>query len=41
MVQSMALYWDSIARYSQAIPFVIIAIAMVWWRRKDVWAEAR
>jgi branched-chain amino acid transport system permease protein len=41
MLQSMALYWDSIARYSQAIPFVIIAIAMVWWRRKDVWAEAR
>jgi branched-chain amino acid transport system permease protein len=41
MIQSTALYWDSIARYSQAIPFVVIAIAMVWWRRKDVWAEAR
>jgi branched-chain amino acid transport system permease protein len=41
MLQSMALYWDSVARYSQAIPFVVITIAMVWWRRKDVWAEAR
>jgi branched-chain amino acid transport system permease protein len=41
MLQSMALYWDSIARYSQAIPFVVITIAMMWWRRGDVWAEAR
>ena len=41
MLQSMALYWDSVARYSQAVPFVVITIAMVWWRRTDVWAEAR
>ena len=41
MVQSMALYWESIARYAPAIPFVVITIAMVWWTRKDVWAEAR
>ncbi len=41
MVQSLALYWDEIARYAPAIPFVVITIAMVWWTRKDVWAEAR
>ena len=40
MVQSITLT-SSIGRYSQAFPFVIIIVVMVWWRRRDVWSEAR
>jgi branched-chain amino acid transport system permease protein len=40
MVQSITLT-DSFGRYAQAIPFVIIIVVMVWWRRRDVWSEAR
>ena len=40
MAQSIALA-GSFGRYAQAIPFVIIIVVMVWWRRRDVWSEAR
>jgi branched-chain amino acid transport system permease protein len=32
---------SSIGRYTDAVPFVVIVFVMVWWRRKDVWSEAR
>jgi branched-chain amino acid transport system permease protein len=31
----------AIGRYTQAVPFVVIALVMFWWRRADVWSEAR
>jgi branched-chain amino acid transport system permease protein len=40
MLQSITLT-TSIGRYAQAVPFVIIIVIMVWWRRRDVWSEAR
>lgn len=27
--------------YTDAVPFVIIMVIMIYWRRKDVWSEAR
>ncbi len=30
-----------IGRYTEAVPFVVIALVMFWWRRADVWSEAR
>lgn len=27
--------------YTDAVPFVIIVLIMIYWRRKDVWSEAR
>ena len=32
---------SSIGRYTDAVPFVVIVFVMVWWRRRDVWSEAR
>ena len=32
---------SSIGRYTDAVPFVVIVFVMMWWRRKDVWSEAR
>lgn len=32
---------SSLGQYTQAIPFVVIALVMFWWRRADVWSEAR
>lgn len=40
MVQSITLT-TSVGQYAQAIPFVIIIVVMVWWRRGDVWSESR
>jgi branched-chain amino acid transport system permease protein len=40
MLQSIVLP-TSLGRYAEAIPFVIIIVVMVWWRRGDVWSEAR
>jgi branched-chain amino acid transport system permease protein len=40
MVQSITLA-TPIGQYAQAIPFVIIIVVMVWWRRGDVWSEKR
>ncbi len=40
MLQSITLQ-SSAGRYAQAVPFVIIIVVMVWWRRRDVWSEAR
>ena len=28
-------------RYTDAIPFLIVVVVMIYWRRKDVWSEAR
>jgi len=32
---------SSIGRYTDAVPFAVIVLVMVWWRRRDVWSEAR
>jgi branched-subunit amino acid ABC-type transport system permease component len=40
MLQSIILT-TAWGRYANAIPFVIIIVIMVWWRRRDVWSEAR
>lgn len=32
---------SAIGRYTDAVPFVVIVLVMVWWRRRDVWSEAR
>ena len=32
---------SGIGRYTDAVPFVVIVLVMVWWRRRDVWSEAR
>jgi branched-chain amino acid transport system permease protein len=32
---------SSLGRYTDAVPFVVIVFVMMWWRRKDVWSEAR
>lgn len=32
---------SAIGRYTEAVPFVVIVLVMVWWRRRDVWSEAR
>jgi branched-chain amino acid transport system permease protein len=32
---------SGIGRYTDAVPFVVIVLVMVWWRRSDVWSEAR
>lgn len=30
-----------LGRYTGAIPFLIVVVVMTYWRRKDVWSEAR
>lgn len=40
MLQSVVLM-TPVGVYAQAIPFVIIIVVMVWWRRGDVWSESR
>jgi branched-chain amino acid transport system permease protein len=40
MLESIVLT-TALGRYAQAIPFVIIILVMIWWRRSDVWSEAR
>ena len=40
MLQSIILN-TSAGRYADAIPFLLIIFVMVWWRRRDVWSEAR
>lgn len=32
---------SGIGRYTAAVPFAVIVLVMVWWRRRDVWSEAR
>jgi branched-chain amino acid transport system permease protein len=32
---------SAIGRYTEAVPFAVIVLVMVWWRRRDVWSEAR
>lgn len=32
---------SGIGRYTDAVPFAVIVLVMVWWRRRDVWSEAR
>jgi branched-chain amino acid transport system permease protein len=41
MLQSMALSVTVVSQYTQALPFIFITVVMIWWRRQDVWAEAR
>jgi branched-chain amino acid transport system permease protein len=41
MLESLALNWGILGNYTQALPFVLIIVVMMWWRRKDVWADAR
>ena len=41
MVQSITLTSPLVGQYAQAIPFVVIIVVMVWWRRGDVWSEKR
>ena len=31
----------SLGRYNNALPFLLIIVVLMWWRRKDVWADAR
>jgi branched-chain amino acid transport system permease protein len=31
----------TLGRYSEALPFLLIIVVLMWWRRKDVWADAR
>jgi branched-chain amino acid transport system permease protein len=31
----------SLGRYADAVPFLIVVAVMTYWRRKDVWSEAR
>jgi branched-chain amino acid transport system permease protein len=40
MIQSVVLTTPA-GQYAQAVPFVIIILAMVWWSKGDVWAERR
>jgi branched-chain amino acid transport system permease protein len=41
MLESIALDWSAVNRYTTALPFLFIVVVMVWWRRGDVWSEAR
>jgi branched-chain amino acid transport system permease protein len=40
MLESIILP-SSLGRYDQAVPFLLIIVIMIWWRRRDVWSEAR
>lgn len=40
IIQSLVIT-TPLANYPEAVPFVIIIAIMVYWRRKDVWSEAR
>lgn len=40
VIQSLVIT-TPLANYPDAVPFVIIIAIMVYWRRKDVWSEAR
>jgi branched-chain amino acid transport system permease protein len=31
----------NLGRYNNALPFLLIIVVLMWWRRKDVWADAR
>ena len=41
IAESLTLTIGPVARYSDALPFLVIIVVMMWWRRKDVWADAR
>lgn len=40
MLQSVVLTTPA-GQYAQAVPFVIIILVMVWWKKGDVWSEKR
>lgn len=40
-IEGLSARIDVIASYRGAIPFVVILFALVWLRRKEVWADAR
>lgn len=40
MIQSLVIP-TAFGNYTEAIPFLIIMAIMVYWRRRDVWSEAR
>lgn len=40
MVQSVIIP-TPLGNYTDAVPFLIIVVIMIYWRRKDVWSEAR
>jgi branched-chain amino acid transport system permease protein len=39
-VQGAAAYFDAVAAYRDALPFVVILVVLVWSQRKEVWNES-
>jgi branched-chain amino acid transport system permease protein len=37
----LAIGQINLGRYNNALPFLLIIVVLMWWRRKDVWADAR
>jgi branched-chain amino acid transport system permease protein len=41
ILQSLAVIWPVMVDLNQVIPFAVIIAIRLWWRRNDVWSEAR
>ena len=40
-IEGAAARIDGLANYRGALPFLLIAIALIWMRRRKVWDDAR
>jgi branched-chain amino acid transport system permease protein len=41
VLQSVAVTWPVMVDLNQVIPFAVIIVILLWWRRKDAWSESR
>jgi branched-chain amino acid transport system permease protein len=41
IVESLGLSSSAFSQYTEVLPFFFIVALMIWWKRKDVWAETR
>jgi len=41
VLEAMAVRWDAVSTYRNALPFLVILIVLLWSQRGEVWDEAR
>jgi branched-chain amino acid transport system permease protein len=41
VLQSLMTHYDSIAKYQNTLPFVVIVLVLTWAKRDEVWNDAR
>ncbi|MBZ7924231.1 branched-chain amino acid ABC transporter permease [Ensifer adhaerens] len=41
MIEALATYFETLAPYRQALPFLVVLATLIWSQRKEVWDAAR